>query len=182
MYRHQNPVYASPLPHTRYMPRPSPYCRFCHRTTLGEQFRSLNSSFYSFIHSPVPLSLLGPNILLSALFSNTLSQCSSHNVSNQVSHPYQATIKNTVQYILIFIFLDSKLRQTVLHWMITSILGLQSALNFFLNRISICCGCSQIFEFFHPFKWTSAFVLHSDLKTWPYTEYYQHLLLVQSAY
>ena len=28
-FPHRNPVYASPLPHTRYMPRPS-HSRFCH--------------------------------------------------------------------------------------------------------------------------------------------------------
>jgi hypothetical protein len=48
------------------------------------------------------LSLLGPNILLSALFSNTLSLRSSLNVSNQVSHPYRTTGKIIVLYILIF--------------------------------------------------------------------------------
>jgi hypothetical protein len=33
----------------------------------------------------------GPNILLSTLFSNTLSLCSSLNVRDQVSHPYRTT-------------------------------------------------------------------------------------------
>jgi hypothetical protein len=33
--------------------------------------------------------LFGPNILLSTLFSNTLSLCSSLNVRDQVSHPYR---------------------------------------------------------------------------------------------
>ena len=54
------------------------------------------------LHSPVTLSLLGPNILLSTLFSNTLSLCSSLNVSDQVSHPYKTTGKIIVLYILIF--------------------------------------------------------------------------------
>ena len=85
VFLHQNLVYASPLPHTRYMPRPSPYCRFCHRTTLGGQYRSLNSSFYSFIHSPVTSSLLGPNILLSTLFSNTLRLCSSLSLRHNIN-------------------------------------------------------------------------------------------------
>jgi hypothetical protein len=52
-FPHQNPVYASPLPHTRYMSRPSP--RFYHPTILGEEYRSLSSSLCSFLHSPVPL-------------------------------------------------------------------------------------------------------------------------------
>jgi hypothetical protein len=42
------------------------------RTILGE-YRSWSSSLWRFLHSPAPSSLLGPNILLNALFSNTLS-------------------------------------------------------------------------------------------------------------
>ena len=45
----------------------------------------------SFLHSPVTPSLLGPNILLNTLFSNTLSLRSSLIVSDQVSHPYKTT-------------------------------------------------------------------------------------------
>ena len=37
-------------------------------------------------------SLCGPNILLSTLFSNTLSLRSSLNVTDQVSHPYKTTV------------------------------------------------------------------------------------------
>jgi len=56
-------------------------------TTLDEQYRSLSFSLCSFLHFPVTSSLLGPNILLSTLFSDTLSLRSSFNVSDQVSHP-----------------------------------------------------------------------------------------------
>jgi hypothetical protein len=69
----QNPVHAPPLTHTCYMPRPSHSSRLITRTILGEEYRSLSSSFYSVLHFPVPSSLLGPNILLNTLFSNTLS-------------------------------------------------------------------------------------------------------------
>jgi len=34
-FPHQNPVYASPLPHTRYMPRPSHSSRFYHSNNIG---------------------------------------------------------------------------------------------------------------------------------------------------
>ena len=87
-------LYTPPPTHTRYMPRPS--------TIFGEQYRSLSSSLRSFLHSPVNSSLLGPNILLNTLFSNTLSLRSSLNVSDQVLHPYKTTGKITVLYILIF--------------------------------------------------------------------------------
>jgi hypothetical protein len=40
---------------------------------FGEEYRSLSSSLCSLLYSPVTSSLLGPNILLSTLFSNTLS-------------------------------------------------------------------------------------------------------------
>ena len=35
----QNPVYASPLPHTRYMPHPSNSSRFHHPNNIGEGLR-----------------------------------------------------------------------------------------------------------------------------------------------
>ena len=63
------------------------------RTILGEAYRSLSSSLCSLLHSPVTSSLLGPNILLNTIFSNTLSFLSSLNVSDQASHPYKTTGK-----------------------------------------------------------------------------------------
>ena len=56
---------------------------FITRTILVEEYRSLSSSLCNFLHSPVTPSLLGPNILLNTLFSNTLSLCSSLNVSEK---------------------------------------------------------------------------------------------------
>ena len=61
---------------------------FITRTILGEEYISLGSWLCSFLYSPVTSSLVGPNIPPSTLFSNTLSLCSSLNVSDQVSHPY----------------------------------------------------------------------------------------------
>ena len=43
---------------------------FIIRTVLGGEYRSLSSSLCSFLHSLVTSSLLGPNILLSTLFSD----------------------------------------------------------------------------------------------------------------
>ena len=71
-FLHQNPVYASPVPHTHYLPHPSHSSWFITWRILGEEYISLNSSLYSFLHSPVTSSLLGPNIILKTLFSNVL--------------------------------------------------------------------------------------------------------------
>jgi hypothetical protein len=55
---------------------------------FGEEYRSLSSSLCSFLHSSDTSYLLGPNILLNTLFSNTLSLRSSLNVSDQVSRTW----------------------------------------------------------------------------------------------
>jgi len=55
---------------------------FISRTILGEKYRSLSSSGSSFLYSSVTSSLLGPNILLNTLFSNTLCLRSSLNVGD----------------------------------------------------------------------------------------------------
>jgi len=59
---------------------------FITRTILGEEYKSFSSSLCNFLHSPINSSLLGPNILLNTMFSNTLSFFSSRNVNDQVSH------------------------------------------------------------------------------------------------
>ena len=74
-------------------------------TILGEEYKSFSSSLSNLLHSLITSSLLGPNILLYTMFSNTLSFLSSRNVSNQVSHPYKTTSKIRVLYILTLKFL-----------------------------------------------------------------------------
>jgi hypothetical protein len=84
---------------------------FISRKILGGKYRSLSSSLCSFLHSPVTACLLGPNILLNTIFSNTLSPRFSLNVSDQLSCPYKTIGKIIVLYspISVFKFLDSKL-------------------------------------------------------------------------
>ena len=72
---------------------------FITRTILGEEYKSFSSSLCNRLHSHVTSSLLGPNILLNTMFSNTLSFLSSRNVNDQVSHPYKTTGKIIVLYI-----------------------------------------------------------------------------------
>ena len=75
-------------------------------TILDEEYKSFSYWLCNLLHSPLTSFLVGPNILLSTMFSNTLSFLSSRNVNDQVSHPYKTTV---VLYILIFKFLDSNL-------------------------------------------------------------------------
>jgi hypothetical protein len=97
---HQNPVHVSPLSQACHMPCPSHSPWF----DLPNNISPLSN----FLRSPVTSSLLGPNILLGALFSNTLSLCSSLNVRDQVSHPYKTTDRIMVFYILTFKFPGSR--------------------------------------------------------------------------
>ena len=69
-------VHASPLLHTCFMPRPYNCTWFYHPHFTGWGFQTISSTLCSFLHSLLISLLLGPNILLNTLFSNTLSPCS----------------------------------------------------------------------------------------------------------
>ena len=102
-FPHQTPVYPSP-PYVLHAPHLN-LLGFITRTILGEEYRSFSSSLCVFLHSPVTSSLLGPNILLSTIFSNTLSLRSSLYVSDQVSHSYKTDRQNySSVYLNIYIF------------------------------------------------------------------------------
>ena len=89
---YQNPVYAPLLSPIR-ATRPSHFILLDLITWIlfGEEYRSLNSSLCNFLHSPLTPSLIGPHILLSTLFTNTLILRFFLNSSDQVSHPHKTT-------------------------------------------------------------------------------------------
>ena len=62
-FPHRNPKCPSSLPIRATCPAHIILLDLTTRTVLGEECRSLSSSLCSFRHSPVTLSLLGPNIL-----------------------------------------------------------------------------------------------------------------------
>jgi hypothetical protein len=71
-------------------------------------------------------------------------------VRDQVSHPYKTTGRIIVLYILISVFLHSKLGQKILNGTRHSLSSVCSY--FFMNSILISQGCSQVFELNHTFN------------------------------
>ena len=80
-FPHQDPIHPLSSPIRATCPAHLILLDFITRTKLGEQYKSFSSSLCSLLHSPVTSSVLGPNILLNAMFSNTLSFLSSLNVN-----------------------------------------------------------------------------------------------------
>jgi hypothetical protein len=82
-------LYTSLSFHASHMPRP-PHSPWFHLPNdIWGWVRIMK--LFTVQLSPVSSSLLGPDILLRTLFSNILSQCSSLNVRDQVSHPYKTS-------------------------------------------------------------------------------------------
>jgi len=98
------PVYTFPLPHTCYMPPAYHSSRFDHPKKFWWGVHNIKILIMQFSPPPVTSSVLGPNILFSTLFSDTLSLRLSPNASDQISHSCKTTSKIIILYILILIF------------------------------------------------------------------------------
>jgi hypothetical protein len=84
--------------HLLYMTFPSHPFSLQHSNSTWQTVQDMKILFMQFSPSSVFFFTLGPNILLSAKFSNILRLCSSFNVRDQVSHPYRTT-GNTKVYV-----------------------------------------------------------------------------------
>jgi hypothetical protein len=130
-------MYSS-SPYACYMPCPSSSLTIFILIILGENTLYKSSSIRSFLQPIVILSLFGPNILLSILFSNTLSLCFSLNVRDRISHPYKTTGRNdTFACFNSYVFRGQTGIQNILNWMVASVTRIRSALNFIMSQILI---------------------------------------------
>ena len=88
-FPHQKPVCTSPLAHMCYMPRPSPISFFLTWSPRNKEWAVQIIKPLIMLSFPLPFtsSHFSPNLLLSTLFSNTLSLRSSLDINDQVSHP-----------------------------------------------------------------------------------------------
>jgi hypothetical protein len=104
-----NILYAflfAPIPVT--CPTPSHPPWLDHTNYTWRRLQAKKFLIMKFPRVSITSSILSPNILLSILFSYTLSHCYFLIVRDQVPHPYRTTGKIIILHILIFIFLDSR--------------------------------------------------------------------------
>ena len=91
-YAHPLAIRATSLAHLSFL-------ELINRMIFDEENRAWSSLLCCLLLSPVTLSLSGPNILLSTIFSNILSLHSALSVSGQVPHAYNTTGKIRIKLV-----------------------------------------------------------------------------------
>jgi len=81
---------------------------------MGEQYKSVSSSLRNLLHSPVNSSLLGPNILLNTMFSNTLSFTTTNTAECSHLCPSALYISFLLYLINVTIFDESSCKENVI--------------------------------------------------------------------
>ena len=98
-FPHQDPIRPLSSPTHATCPAHLILLDFITRTILGEDYRSFSSSLCYLLHSPVTSSLLGSNILLNTIFSNSLSFLSpSVSATKLHTHTKQQAKLHTYQF------------------------------------------------------------------------------------
>ena len=98
-FPHQDPIYPLSSPIRATCPAPSHSSRFYHPHNIGEEYRSFSSSLCNLLHTPVTTSLLGSNILLNAMFSN-----SSYKIGHLILAAFNAnTMLMSLRFITVYV-------------------------------------------------------------------------------
>jgi len=106
-FQHQHLVYTSVLPHRCHMPHPT-HSRFYHPNNIGWEVQIIKLLVYSFLHSTVTSSHLGPAFSQHPVLKH-FHPVFLPKVRDQVSHQYKTTGKIIVLCILVLVSLPSKL-------------------------------------------------------------------------
>ena len=147
------------------MPRPSHSSRFITRTLLGEECRSLSSSLYSFLHSPVTSSLFGPNIVAAVTKAVPIErQEPSFTVQQCCGHPLSFHIAS---FSFLYFSLCSSILPTLASFLSTS-------LSLFVPSVT----CLSLVAFPLPFRFIFYLaLLHFSIPASPFFPYFLPLLL-----
>jgi hypothetical protein len=114
---------------------------------FGEEYKVRSRSLCSFLQPHVRSFRLGPKILVSTVFSNTLNLCSCLNMSDKVSRPYKTTDSLCFTHCNVFVLRQQTGRRKISTGRAESIPLNNLALNFFVGATLVCRRLSRISYF-----------------------------------